>query len=86
MSWFRLTQDEKQQDFELALSLATNHPELFEVAHEYEFADFQKAIQHVSIPGKTGIVILKSPIRKDSVWKSEPLEQELSHKRSQNGH
>jgi NADPH:quinone reductase len=61
MSWFRLTQDEKQKDFELALSLATNHPELFEVAHEYEFGDFQKAIQHVSSPGKTGIVLLKSP-------------------------
>jgi hypothetical protein len=77
-------------DFELALSLAKNHPELFEVAHEYEFADFQKAIHHVSSPGKTGIVLLKSPIkdqlRKDSLWKSEPSERELSHKRSQNGH
>jgi NADPH:quinone reductase-like Zn-dependent oxidoreductase len=62
MSWFRLTQDEKQKDFELALSLATNHPELFEVAYEYEFGDFQKAIQHVSSPGKTGIVLLKSPV------------------------
>jgi len=62
MSWFRLTEDEKQKDFELALSLVKNHPELFEVAHEYEFADFQKAIQHVSSPGKTGIVLLKSPI------------------------
>jgi NADPH2:quinone reductase len=62
MNWFRLTQDEKQQDFELALSLAKNHPELFEIAHEYEFADFQKAIHHASSPGKTGIVLLKSPI------------------------
>ena len=61
MSWFRLTPDENQKDFELALSLAKNHPELFEVAHEYEFDDFQKAIQHVSTPGKTGIVLLKSP-------------------------
>jgi len=61
MSWFRLTQDEKKKDFELALNLAKNHPELFEVAHEYEFADFQKAIQHASRPGKTGIVLLKSP-------------------------
>jgi NADPH:quinone reductase len=61
MSWFRLTQDEKQQDFELALSLAKNHPELFEVAYEYEFADFQKAIHHASSTGKTGIVLLKSP-------------------------
>src|SRR5262245_24640559 len=62
MRWFRLTEDEKQKDFELALSLVKNHPELFEVAQEYEFADFQKAIQHVSSPGKTGIVLLKSPI------------------------
>jgi len=61
MSWFRLAEDEKREDFALALSLATNHPELFEVAHEYEFGDFQRAIQHVSRPGKTGIVLLKSP-------------------------
>lgn len=52
---------EKQKDFELTLSLAKNHTELFEVGQEYEFADFQKAIQHVSSPGKTGIVLLKSP-------------------------
>ena len=62
MSWFRLTQDEKQKDFELALSLATIHPELFEVAHEYDFADFQKAIQYVSSPGRTGIVLLRSRV------------------------
>ena len=61
MTWFRLTQDEKQKDFELALHLATNHPELFEVAHEYEFGEFHKAIQQVSRPGKAGIVLLKSP-------------------------
>jgi NADPH2:quinone reductase len=62
MSWFRLTQDEKQKDFELALNLATNHPELFEVVYEYEFGDFQKAIQRVPSPGKTGIVLLKNPV------------------------
>jgi hypothetical protein len=39
-----------------------HHPELFAVAHEYECANFQKAIQHVSRPGKPGIVLLKSPI------------------------
>lgn len=60
MSWFRLPEDEKRQDFELALTLATNHPQLFEVAHEYEFDAFQRAIQHVSRPGKIGIVLLKS--------------------------
>jgi NADPH:quinone reductase len=63
MNWFRLTEDEKQKDFKLALRLATNHPELFEVAHDYEFGDFQKAIQHVSRPGKTGIILLKSPVQ-----------------------
>jgi NADPH:quinone reductase len=61
LSWFRLAEDEKQNDFKLALELVTNHPELFEVAHEYEFGDFQRAIQRVSRPGKTGIVLLKSP-------------------------
>jgi NADPH2:quinone reductase len=61
MSWFRLTEDEKRKDFELALSLATNHPELFEVGHEYDFSDFQQAIQCVSSPGETGIVLLRSP-------------------------
>jgi hypothetical protein len=60
MSWFRPAEDEKRKDFELALGLAKSHPELFEVAHEYEFGDFQKAIQHVSRPGKTGIVLLKN--------------------------
>src|SRR6266446_6885097 len=62
MNWSRLTQDKKQKDFELTLSLAKNHPELFEVAQEFEFADFQKAIQHMSRPGKTGMVLLKNPI------------------------
>jgi NADPH:quinone reductase-like Zn-dependent oxidoreductase len=61
MSWFRLAEGEKRKDFELALVLAKTHPELFEVAHEYEFGDFQKAIQHVPRPGKTGIVLFKSP-------------------------
>ena len=55
LSWFRLAEDEKRKDFELALGLAMKHPELFEVAHEYEFGDFQRAIQHVSRPGKTGL-------------------------------
>jgi NADPH2:quinone reductase len=60
MNWFRLPEGEKRKDFDLALGLATNHPELFEAAREYEFDDFQRAIQHVSRPGKTGIVLLTS--------------------------
>src|SRR6201988_4776199 len=59
-NWFRLPEGEKRKDFDLALGLATNHRELFEAACEYEFNDFQRAIQHVSRPGKTGIVLLAS--------------------------
>jgi hypothetical protein len=55
MSWFRLAEDEKRKDFELALSLATNHPELFEVAHEYEFGDFQRAIQQSLVRERPGL-------------------------------
>jgi NADPH:quinone reductase-like Zn-dependent oxidoreductase len=58
--WFHLNEDEKNKDFELALQLAKKHPELFEVAQEYAFGDFQKAIEHVSRPGKTGIILLTS--------------------------
>jgi hypothetical protein len=36
MGWLRLAEDEKRKDFDLALNIATNHPELFEGAHEYE--------------------------------------------------
>jgi len=60
-SWFRLSESEKQKDFELALNLAKNHPALFEVAHEFAFDDFQKAVRHVFTAGKAGIVLLKSP-------------------------
>jgi len=61
MSWFRLSEQERHQDLELALNLAKKHPELFEVSHEYGFCDFQKAIQRVSSARKAGIVLLKSP-------------------------
>jgi NADPH2:quinone reductase len=60
-SWFRLSESEKQKDFELALNLAKKHAALFQIPHEFEFDDFQKAIQHVSSPENTGIVLLKSP-------------------------
>ena len=60
-SWFRLGEDEKQNDFELALNLAKHHPALFQVGQEFEFDDFQNAIRHVFAPGKTGIVLLKGP-------------------------
>jgi len=59
-SWFRLPDEEKQKDFELALSLANSHPTLFQVGHEFEFDDYLEAIRDVFRPGKTGIVLLKN--------------------------
>lgn len=61
MSWFRLSQEERRQDLELALNLAKKYQELFEVSHEYGFCDFHEAIQQVSSPRKSGMVLLKSP-------------------------
>jgi predicted dinucleotide-binding enzyme len=46
-----------------------NHLELFEVARDYEFGDSQKAIQHIPHPGKTGIVLLRSPASEG--WRME---------------
>ena len=60
--WFLLPEDEEQRDLELALSLAKNHPALFQAGHEFEFDDFQEAIRHVFSPEKTGIVLLKTSI------------------------
>ena len=56
--WFLLPGEEKQKDLDLALSLAKNHPTLFQVGQEFAFDDFQEAIRHVFSPGKTGIVLL----------------------------
>jgi NADPH:quinone reductase-like Zn-dependent oxidoreductase len=51
-SWFRLPDEEKQKDFELALNLAKIHPTLFQVGHEFEFDDYLEAIRDVFRPGK----------------------------------
>jgi NADPH2:quinone reductase len=51
-SWFRLPDEEKQKDFELALNLAKSHPTLFQVGHEFEFDDYLEAIRDVFRPGK----------------------------------
>ena len=59
-SWFRLSESEKRKDFELALNLAKNHPELFQVGEEFEFDDYLEAIRDVFRSGKTGIGILKN--------------------------
>src|SRR3984893_3890912 len=40
-----------------------------QVARDYEFGDSQKAIQHISHPGKTGIVLFRS--RASEGWRME---------------
>ena len=42
MSWFRLPEDNKQKDFELALSLAKNNPELSRLRMSTSLAIFKK--------------------------------------------
>ena len=55
MGWFRPAEDEKRKDFELALGLAKSHPELFEVAHEYEFGDFRKLFSTSLVRERPGL-------------------------------
>jgi hypothetical protein len=55
MIWFRPAEDEKRKDFELALGLAKSHPELFEVAHEYEFGDFRKLFSTSLVRARPGL-------------------------------
>jgi len=47
---------------------------------------FKKQFSTCLVRENPGSSYWEAQFRKDSLWKSEPLEQELSHKRSQNGH
>jgi len=55
------TAEERAQDVAGAISLASEAPELFEVAETYDLADFLTAIEHAQRPGKVGTVLLGSP-------------------------
>jgi NADPH:quinone reductase-like Zn-dependent oxidoreductase len=55
------TAEERAQDVAGAISLASEAPELFEVAQTYDLADFLTAIEHAQRPGKVGTVLLGSP-------------------------
>jgi hypothetical protein len=66
---FRLPDEEKQKDFELALSLANSHPTLFQVGHEFEFDDYLEAIRDVSDQEKPESYCSKTKIRKNNIWK-----------------
>ncbi|MGW0792343.1 zinc-binding dehydrogenase [Streptomyces sp. NPDC002911] len=59
--WMTRTPEERAEDVAFAARLATTAPELFEVAADYDLADFAKAIDHVRRPGKSGTVLLTSP-------------------------
>ncbi|MFJ4830642.1 zinc-binding dehydrogenase [Streptomyces sp. NPDC088747] len=59
--WMTRTPEERAEDVAFAARLAATAPELFEVAADYDLADFAQAIDHVRRPGKSGTVLLTSP-------------------------
>jgi len=50
----------RSSDFQVGIRLARECPELFEVAAEYPLEEFQRAIDHIVRPGRTGGVLLSS--------------------------
>ncbi|MFD6286747.1 zinc-binding dehydrogenase [Streptomyces sp. NPDC060205] len=59
--WMTRAPGERAEDVAFATDLAATAPELFEVAAEYDLADFAQAVGHVRRPGKSGTVLLTSP-------------------------
>jgi hypothetical protein len=59
MSWFRLAEDEKRKDFELALVLRKITQSFSRSRRSMSLAIFRKLF-NASRPGKTGIVLLRS--------------------------
>ncbi|MCS7480400.1 alcohol dehydrogenase catalytic domain-containing protein [Umezawaea endophytica] len=59
--WLTRTPEERAEDVAFATTLAVTSPDLFEVAADYDLADFAKAVDHVRRPGKSGTVLLTSP-------------------------
>jgi len=61
-SWFRLSESEKQKDFELALNLAKKKPPaLFQVAHEFDLTIFKKQFGTSLVREKPESSLLKGP-------------------------
>lgn len=52
-------------DIKTAIDVASRHPEIFEVAADYSFAQIQEAIEDVSKPGKSGIVLVSNLIHSE---------------------
>ncbi|RPK83897.1 Phthiocerol synthesis polyketide synthase type I PpsC [Streptomyces sp. ADI97-07] len=61
LHWMDRTPEERAQDIAFALDLARSSPDLFEVAADYDLADFKAAIEHARRPGKSGTVLITSP-------------------------
>jgi NADPH:quinone reductase-like Zn-dependent oxidoreductase len=60
--WSSRIPEERAGDIGYATRLAVDAPELLGVAARYDLADFGQAIDHVSRPGRTGTVLLTSPL------------------------
>lgn len=59
--WSRLSLDQRAADVAFALATAQSRSDLFDVAADYDLADFGAAIDEVDRPGKVGTVLLTSP-------------------------
>ncbi|KIF75534.1 alcohol dehydrogenase [Streptomyces sp. 150FB] len=59
--WMTRAPAERAEDVAAAVELGVTAPELFEVAAEYDLADYAEAIRHLHRPGRTGAILLTSP-------------------------
>ncbi|ANB76054.1 hypothetical protein AYM40_27625 [Paraburkholderia phytofirmans OLGA172] len=60
--WMNFSLAEQKQHRDMAMQLAKEAPHVFAIAGEYPLADFRKAIEHASGPGKNGVVLLTSQV------------------------
>ena len=56
------TAEQRAGDIEFAAGLACTRPDLLDIAAVYDLADYQAAVTEVTRPGKTGTVVLTSPL------------------------
>ncbi|MGW1474370.1 zinc-binding dehydrogenase [Streptomyces olivaceus] len=66
LHWMSRTAEERAQDVAFAQDLARSTPDLLQVAGSYDLADFKAAVEHARRPGKSGTVLLTTPLTADS--------------------
>lgn len=56
------TAEQRADDIEFAAGLASTRPDLLNIAAVYDLAGYRAAVTEVTRPGKTGNVVLTSPL------------------------